>query len=150
MSDVKFILPPGVRMPAHMPDNDAPQSSAAAEVPIEDRGRQLPTPTGYKLLCVAPDVEQTFQGSSIIKADASMRAEEQATTVLFVVATGPDAYSDKAKFPSGPWCEQGDFVLVRTYSGTRFKVHGKEFRLLNDDQVEAVVDDPRGITRVEA
>ena len=149
MSNVKFILPPGVRMPTL--DAQKPDPAPSTEgVSIENRGRQLPTPTGYKLLCVAPDAEQTFQGSSIIKADASIRAEEQATTILFVVAVGPDAYSDKGKFPSGPWCKQGDFVLVRTYSGTRFKVHGKEFRLLNDDQVEAVVDDPRGITRVEA
>jgi co-chaperonin GroES (HSP10) len=76
-----------------------------------------------------------------------MKQEEHATTVLFVVAVGPEAYKDTAKFPSGPWCKQGDFVLVRTYSGTRFKIYGKEFRLLNDDQIDAVVDDPRGITR---
>jgi len=67
--------------------------------------------------------------------------------VLFVLKVGPEAYADKTKFPSGPWCKPGDFVLVRTYSGTRFKIFGKEFRLLNDDQIDAVVQDPRGITR---
>jgi co-chaperonin GroES (HSP10) len=76
-----------------------------------------------------------------------MRAEEHATTVLFVMRVGPDAYKDATKFPSGAWCKEGDFVLVRTYTGTRFKVFGKEFRVLNDDQIECVVQDPRGYTR---
>jgi co-chaperonin GroES (HSP10) len=76
-----------------------------------------------------------------------MRQEEHATTVLFVLRVGPDAYKDPTKFPAGAWCKEGDFVLVRTYSGTRFKIFGKEFRLINDDQVDAVVQDPRGLTR---
>ena len=68
-------------------------------------------------------------------------------SVLFVLKVGPDAYKDTNKFPTGAWCEAGDFVIVRAYAGTRFKIYGKEFRLINDDQIEAVVDDPRGITR---
>jgi co-chaperonin GroES (HSP10) len=114
----------------------------------QDKARQLPVPTGWKILCAVPQAEETFDNSVIVKADTFMRQEEYATTVLFVLALGPDAYQDKAKFPTGPWCKEGDFILVRTYSGTRFKIHGKEFRLLNDDQVDAVVQDPRGISRV--
>lgn len=114
----------------------------------QDKARQLPVPTGWKILCAVPQAEETFDNSVIVKADTFMRQEEYATTVLFVLALGPDAYQDKAKFPTGPWCKKGDFILVRTYSGTRFKIHGKEFRLLNDDQVDAVVQDPRGISRV--
>jgi co-chaperonin GroES (HSP10) len=76
-----------------------------------------------------------------------MRQEEHATTVLFVMRLGPDAYKDTTKFPSGAWCKEGDFVLVRTYTGTRMKIFGKEFRVIYDDQVECVVQDPRGITR---
>ena len=53
----------------------------------------------------------------------------------------------KEKFPHGSYCKKGDFVIFRSYSGTRFKVHGKEFRLINDDTVEAVVEDPRGYSR---
>jgi co-chaperonin GroES (HSP10) len=83
----------------------------------------------------------------LVRDTATMRQEEHATTVLFVLKVGPDAYKDSAKFPAGAWCKEGDFVLVRTYSGTRFKIYGKEFRLINDDQVDAVVDDPRGLTR---
>jgi len=134
-----FILPPGVTLPAAIRPADEPDSEAP--------GRALPDPTGWKLLCMVPDVTETFENSSIIKADTFMKSEEHATTVLFVLKVGPDAYKDAAKFPSGPWCKAGDFVLVRTYSGTRFKIFGKEFRLLNDDQIDAIVDDPRGVTR---
>jgi len=76
-----------------------------------------------------------------------MRDEETLTTVLFVVDMGPDCYEDPVKFPNGPWCKQGDFVLVRPHSGSRLVIHGREFRIINDDTVEAVVDDPRGIKR---
>ena len=115
-------------------------------VPDAEKARQLPEPSEYKLLCAQPEVEDKFE-SGILKADATVKDEEHSTTVLFVVKLGPQAYADMDKFPSGPWCKQGDFVITRAYSGTRFKIHGREFRLINDDQVEAVVEDPRGITR---
>ena len=124
-----------------------PKDEPEAEASNEDKATMLPEPTGWKILCIVPDVSQTFDNSSLIKADTYMRQEEHATTVLFVLKVGPDAYKDTNKFPNGAWCKPGDFVLVRTYSGTRFKIYGKEFRLLNDDQVDAVVQDPRGLTR---
>ena len=111
------------------------------------KARQLPKPAGFKVLCAVPPADDTFEDSMLIKASISQRIEEQTTTVLFVVAVGPDAYQDKAKFPSGPWCKEGDFVLVRAYSGTRFMIHGREFRMINDDQVDGTVEDPRGYAR---
>jgi co-chaperonin GroES (HSP10) len=143
MSDMGIILPPGISLPKPIQPIDEPDEN----IPAEARATSLPEPTGWKLLCVVPDVSQTFDNSSIVKADTFMRQEEHATTVLFVLKAGPDAYKDTAKFPNGAWCKPGDFVLVRTYSGTRFKIFGKEFRLINDDQVDAVVQDPRGLTR---
>jgi len=80
--------------------------------------------------------------------DGLVKDESTASIIGFVLKTGPDAYSDKERFPNGAWCKEGDFVIFRSYSGTRFKVSGKEFRLINDDTVEGVVDDPRGYTRV--
>ena len=76
-----------------------------------------------------------------------MYHEELLSPVLFVVKMGPDAYKDEKRFPNGPSCKVGDFVLVRPNTGTRIKIHGKEFRIINDDSVEAVVQDPRGISR---
>jgi co-chaperonin GroES (HSP10) len=112
----------------------------------EEKATQLPKPSGYRILCAIPEQEKEFE-SGIAKADETMRVEETLTTVLFVVALGPDCYTDKTRFPSGPWCKQGDFVLVKPYSGSRLVIHGREFRVINDDTVEGVVDDPRGIKR---
>jgi co-chaperonin GroES (HSP10) len=144
MSDL--ILPPGVSMPKPIQTAEKPDESASAE----QKAKQLPDPVGWKLLCVVPDVEDKFEGTGIVKADTYKKAEEHGTTVLFVLKVGDLAYKDAARFPTGPWCKEGDWVLVRTYSGTRIKIYGKEFRIINDDMVEAVVEDPRGVTRVAA
>ena len=112
----------------------------------EEKGRQLPQPQGYRILCAIPEAEEAFD-SGIIKSDETRRHDELLTTVLFVVDLGPDCYQDKTRFPNGPWCKKGDFILVRPNSGTRLVIHDREFRIINDDSVEAVVDDPRGIKR---
>ena len=116
------------------------------DIPLEQRGRMLPKPSGYHILCAVPDIEDSFD-SGIAKADVTVQHEEILTTVLFVVEMGPDAYRDEKRFPSGPWCKKGDFILVRPNTGTRLDIHGREFRIINDDSVEGVVDDPRGIRR---
>lgn len=141
----EIILPPGISLPKHIQPLNAPEGEADNET----KASALPIPTGYKMLCVVPEVDEKVVGTSLdlIRDAMTMKAEEHATTVLFVLRVGPDAYKDTAKFPSGAWCKEGDFVLVRTYTGTRFKIFGKEFRILNDDQVECVVQDPRGLTR---
>ena len=96
---------------------------------------------------VQPDGKETLEGTAIIKAEEARRAEELTSHVLFVLKVGPDAYKDEKKFPSGPWCKEGDFIMTRAYAGTRFKIFGREFRLLNDDQVDGTIEDPRGISR---
>ena len=129
--------------------NDPTKIKAAPveeNIPLEQRGRQLPKPSGFHILCAIPDIEDKFD-NGIVKADVTMQHEEILTTVLFVVALGPDAYKDEKRFPSGPWCKEGDFIIVRSNSGTRLDIHGREFRIINDDTVEGVVDDPRGIRR---
>ena len=115
----------------------------------EDKAKQLPDPKTFHLLCVVPEAMEEFADSEIglIKSSQVMHYEEVLTPVLFVVKLGPDCYKDTTRFPSGPSCKEGDFIIVRPNSGTRLKIHGREFRILNDDSVEAVVEDPRGITR---
>ena len=110
------------------------------------KAKQLPDLSGYHILCAIPDIEQKYD-SGILKADLTMQHEEILTTVLFVVKLGPEAYQDKTKFPAGPWCKEGDFVIVRSNTGTRLDIHGKEFRIINDDTVEATIEDPRGVRR---
>ena len=114
----------------------------------EEKARQLPKPKGYKILVTLPPVEEEIGDTGLIKSAQSMYHEQLLTNVLFVVELGDMCYSDKNRFPSGPWCKKGDFVMCRANTGTRFKIHGTEFRLINDDSVEAVVQDPRGIERV--
>jgi len=131
------------------PDN--PQIIGLISKTAEEKAKQLPRPSGYHILCAIPEVEEEMElgdsGFSLIKADETMRHEEMLTTVLFVVDLGPDCYKDPTRFPSGAWCKKGDFVLVRPNSGSRLVIHGKDFRMINDDTVEGVVDDPRGIKR---
>lgn len=112
----------------------------------EEKAKQLPIPATYHLLCVLPEIDETYE-SGLVKSGQTMHFEELLSPVLFVMAMGPDAYSDKTRFPSGPSCKVGDFILVRPNTGTRVKIHGREFRIINDDSVEAVVQDPRGISR---
>ena len=112
----------------------------------EEKATQLPKPSGYRILCAIPEVEKEHDGG-ILKADETVRYEELLTTVLFVVDLGPDCYANKDKFPTGPWCKKGDFILVRPNVGTRLVIHGREFRIIYDDTVEGVVSDPRGIRR---
>jgi co-chaperonin GroES (HSP10) len=120
--------------------------SAVLDKNDEDKATQLPDPSGYRILCAIPEIEEKYD-SGIIKADATMHHEEVLSTVFFVVKMGPDCYKDAVRFPNGPWCKVGDFVLARPNSGTRLKIHGREFRIINDDSVEATVLDPRGIKR---
>lgn len=112
----------------------------------EELAAKLPEPTGYRLLIALPEIAEKTEGG-VFMPDGLKKDEGTASIIGFVLKAGPDAYSDATRFPNGGWCKEGDFVIFRSYSGTRFKVHGKEFRLINDDTVEAVVDDPRGYTR---
>jgi co-chaperonin GroES (HSP10) len=123
-----------------------PNEATVLPSSAEEKARQVPDPSGYRILCGIPEIEDKFD-SGLVKADITMQHEELLTTVLFVMKMGPDCYKDPARFPSGPWCKEGDFVLVRPHAGTRLKIHGREFRIINDDSVEGVVQDPRGISR---
>jgi co-chaperonin GroES (HSP10) len=125
--------------------SDPNEATVLPETP-EQKAKQLPDPSGYRILCAIPEIEDSYD-NGLIKADTTMKYEELLTTVLFVIKMGPDCYKDETRFPSGPWCKQGDFILVRPHAGTRVKIHGREFRIMNDDAVEGVVEDPRGISR---
>jgi co-chaperonin GroES (HSP10) len=130
-------------------DLQAIDLSSLLNKPAEEKAKQLPDPRTFHLLCVVPEAMEEYQDSEvgILKDSKTMHYEEVLTPVLFVVKVGPDAYKDATRFPSGPSCKEGDFVIVRPNSGTRLKIHGREFRIINDDSVEAVVQDPRGISR---
>jgi co-chaperonin GroES (HSP10) len=125
------------------------EALALKEEPLTDDelDSQLPKPVGYRLLVAMPEVEQTFGDSGLIKANQTIHQESIMSIIGLVLDMGEQAYSDADRFPTGPWCKAGDYVMFRANTGTRFKVAGVEYRLMNDDSIEAVVSDPRGVTR---
>jgi len=113
----------------------------------EELELQLPKPVGYRLLIALPKIDDTFGETGIVKAEKTVYEEELLTVVGLVLDMGEQAYKDPDRYPSGPWCKVGDYVLFRANTGTRFRVNGVEYRLMNDDSIEAVVADPRGVSR---
>jgi co-chaperonin GroES (HSP10) len=113
----------------------------------QEKAKQVPDPATYYLLCMVPKAEEEIGESGLVKTSTMMHHEELLSPVLFVAKMGPDAYKDEKRFPSGPSCKVGDFILTRPNTGTRMKIHGTEWRLIQDECVEAVVQDPRGIQR---
>ena len=127
-------------------DVSAIDLSSVLNTTVEEKAKQVPDPVTYHLLCMLPEAKEEYEGG-LLKASQTMQYEELLSPVLFVAKIGPDAFKDPARFPSGASCAVGDFILVRPNTGTRMKIHGTEWRLINDDSVQAVVQDPRGIER---
>lgn len=121
--------------------------SGVLNTTAEEKAKQVPDPATFHILCMLPKAEEEIGETGLVKTSQMMHYEELLSPVLFVAKIGPDAFADKARFPSGPSCKVGDFILTRPNTGTRMKIHGTEWRLINDDSVEAVVQDPRGIQR---
>ena len=122
--------------------------AVTAVEPTEDEFEaQLPMPVGYRVLIAMPVVEEAFEGSELLKSITTKNHEQVMSIIGLVVDMGDQAYSDEERFPTGAWCKEGDFVMFRMNSGTRFTIGGVEYRLMNDDSIEAVVTDPTGIQR---
>jgi co-chaperonin GroES (HSP10) len=123
-------------------------TEAAQALPEADLEAQLPKPVGYRILVALPEIEETYEGTGLVKTDSVKNREFLMSIMGVVLDMGDGAYKDKERFPEGAWCKPGDYVMFRMNTGTRFKVSGKEFRLMNDDSIEAVIADPRGISGV--
>ena len=122
-------------------------TEAAVKISDAELELQLPKPVGYRVLVALPQAEETYEGTSILKTDSERSRDHIMSIIGLVVDMGSGAYADKDRFPDGPWCKEGDFVMFRMNSGTRFTIGGIEYRLMNDDSIEAVVADPTGIQR---
>ena len=108
----------------------------------------LPVPAGYRVLVALPQIKETYDDSDLVKSSRTMHEEHVMSIIGLVIDMGDQAYADKERFPTGAWCKQGDYVMFRANSGTRFRIGGVEYRLMNDDSIEAVIPDPRGIMTV--
>ena len=113
----------------------------------KDIDLQLPKPVGYRILVALPKVEDKYEGTELLKTYKEKHFENVMSIIGAVIDIGEQAYSDKERFPTGAWCKQGDYVMFRANTGTRFKINGNEYSLMNDDSIEAVIADPAGIKR---
>ena len=111
---------------------------------LDSHASSLPRPTGYRIL-ILPFTQSSVTKGGIHLAKQTVDKERLSTVVGYVVSTGPDAYSDLNKFPEGPWCKEGDWVIFGRYAGARFLIEGGDMRLLNDDEILACIDDPEAI-----
>jgi co-chaperonin GroES (HSP10) len=121
------------------------EQEAATDIVLDEH---IPRPVGYQVLIALPEVEEAFSNSKLVKSNKTIRDEQILSMVGLVVDMGDQAYRDVDRYPTGPWCKQGDYVLFRANTGTRFLVGKKEMRLMNDDSIQAVVNNPNAIKRV--
>ena len=105
---------------------------------------KVPNPTGYRIVLFPLKLDSKTK-SGIILTDETVAESQITTNICKVLKVGPDAYKDKDKFPTGPWCKTDDWVLITRYAGSRIRLDGGELRIINDDEILAVIDDPRDI-----
>jgi len=105
---------------------------------------QLPVPSGWRLLVLPFSPREKTKGGLLI-AQESLDKLRIATNCGYVVSMGPLAYHDKEKFPTGPWCKKGDWVIFARYAGSRLPIEGGEVRILNDDEVLGTIKDPESV-----
>ena len=114
------------------------------KVPIEKKEHsKLPQPTGWRILVLPFKMKEKSKGG-IIHTESTLERQQVASTCGLVLAMGPNCY-DKQKFPEGPWCKKGDWVIFARYAGSRIQIDGGEVRLLNDDEVLATIENPEDI-----
>ena len=105
---------------------------------------KVPNPTGNRFV-LFPLILDRKTKSGIILTDETVAESQITTNICKVLKIGPDAYKDKDKFPTGPWCKTDDWVLITRYAGSRIRIDGGELRIINDDEILAGIDDPRDI-----
>ena len=105
---------------------------------------RLPSPTGYRIL-VLPYAGPKKTKGGLYLADTTQETIQMTTVCAYVLKMGDLCYKDKEKFPNGPWCNQGDWVIFGRYAGSRFKIEGGEVRILNDDEIIAKINNPEDI-----
>jgi co-chaperonin GroES (HSP10) len=105
---------------------------------------KIPQPSGWRMVLFPLKLEGKTKGG-VLLTDETVTESQVTTNICKVLKMGPECYKDKEKFPSGPWCKEGDWVLITRYAGSRIRIDGGELRIINDDEILAVVDDPRDI-----
>ena len=111
---------------------------------VTHESHKLPQPTGWRILILPFKMKEKTKGGILMGQD-TLERQQVASQCGNVLAGGPHAYQDKDRFPKGPWCKVGDWVMFARYAGSRIKIEGGEVRLLNDDEVLATIKNPEDI-----
>jgi len=123
---------------------EVPKHKDALKEKYAEESLKLPIPTGWRILVLPFKGKKKTKGG-IYYSDEQIERQQLATVCGNVLALGPQAYKDKERFPEGPWCKKGGWVIFARYAGSRFKIEGGEVRLLNDDEIIATIKDPEDI-----
>jgi len=132
-------------LPKHVAERRIKQAEKEKKVkkkPLEEMS--LPKPTGWRILVLPYKAKEKTKGGIIMGQD-TLERQQVASQCGNVLAVGPHAYKDKDRFPGGPWCKVGDWIMFARYAGSRIKIEGGEVRLLNDDEVLATIKNPEDI-----
>lgn len=105
---------------------------------------RMPQPSGWRIL-ILPYKGAAKTKGNVFLPEEYVERQSLATVVAYVLAIGPDAYKDQTKFPNGPWCKKGDWVMIGRYAGARFRIEGGEVRIINDDEVIATIIEPSDV-----
>ena len=114
------------------------------EKKLTDEKEKLPKPTGWRMLVLPFKMREKTKGG-IVLAEQTLERQQVASQCGLVLRMGPDCYKDKERYPDGPWCKEGDWVMFARYAGSRIKIEDGEIRLLNDDEVLATIKNPEDI-----
>ena len=117
------------------------------EHPLKSKQNELekvPDPTGFRIV-LFPLLLKKKTKAGLHLTDETVEQSQITTNICKVLKVGPDAYKDKERFPNGAWCKKNDWVLITRYAGARIRIDGGELRIINDDEVLAILDDPRDI-----
>ena len=126
------------------PNNDLIGVKKSKSEQVTEESTKLPQPTGWRILILPFKMNQKTK-RGVILGESTLEKQQVASQCGNVLAVGPHAYQDKERFPKGPWCKVGDWIMFARYAGSRIKIEGGEVRLLNDDEVLATIETPEDI-----
>ena len=111
---------------------------------VTNEKNKLPQPTGWRILVLPFKMNEKTKGG-VIMNESTLERQQVASQCGNVLAMGSECYKDKERYPTGPWCKVGDWVVFARYAGSRINIEGGEVRLLNEDEVLATVKDPEDL-----
>ena len=128
----------------HLPNKELVGLGKSEKKEITNEKDKLPQPTGWRLIVLPFKMDEKTKGG-IIMNESTLEKQQVASQCGNVLAMGPQCYTDKERYPEGPWCKVGDWVIFARYAGSRIQIEGGEIRLLNEDEILATIKNPEDI-----